>query len=110
VKGNIGMRINISTQSLNAEFCKTNNIQKTRKNNNSSKILYPDRSEISHKAQDLNKTQTLTEIISTNLSAQPDFRIEKVNETKQKIQNGYYDSEEFLNKLADKLLKGLGTI
>ena len=104
------MRINISTQPLNAEFCKTNNKHKTKKNNNISKISHPDRSEISHKAQDLNKTQTLTEIISTNLSAQPDFRIEKVNETKQKIQNGYYDSKGFLNKFADKLLKEFGAI
>jgi anti-sigma28 factor (negative regulator of flagellin synthesis) len=42
------------------------------------------------------------------MSAQPEIRSEKIDEVKRKIESGYYDSEEFIDKLADKLLKDFG--
>ncbi len=67
-----------------------------------------DRSEFSSKAQRLSNTKANAEIVSAHLAAQPEVRTEKIEEVRQKIDSGFYDSQEFIDKLADKLLSDFG--
>ncbi|MFP4417713.1 MAG: flagellar biosynthesis anti-sigma factor FlgM [Fibrobacterota bacterium] len=67
-----------------------------------------DRSEFSSDAQRLSDTKASAEIVSAQVAAQPDIRTEKVEEVRQKINSGFYDSPEFIDKLADKLLNDFG--
>ena len=102
------MRINAITQPLSAELRKIESAKKTDKEGKSAKTVSVDRSEFSANAQRLSETKAQFEAIATSVAAQPDVRPDKVAEVKEKIEQGYYDSEEFINKLADKLLVEFG--
>lgn len=102
------MRINTITEPLNAELRKIENAKKP-DNNAKAKAPTTDKSEFSADAQQLSSTQTAQiNTISASVSAQPDVRPEKVAEVKAKIENGYYNSDEFIDKLADKLMNEFG--
>lgn len=45
---------------------------------------------------------------SAHINALPDIREERIADVKAKIQSGYYESAEFQDKLADKLLQEFG--
>jgi flagellar biosynthesis anti-sigma factor FlgM len=104
----MGMRINAVTQSLNAELRKVDNAKKADKDQKAAKASSADRSEFSSNAQRLSETKASFETINASVAAQPDVRSEKIAEVKQKIESGYYNSEEFIDKLADKLMKEFG--
>ncbi|MBN1128024.1 MAG: flagellar biosynthesis anti-sigma factor FlgM [Chitinispirillaceae bacterium] len=102
------MRINTVTQSLSAELRKIEAARKTEKEIKNAKASSPDRSEFSADAQRLSDTKAQSETIAAAIIGQPDIRAEKVAEVKNKIEQGYYDSEEFIDKLASKLLIEFG--
>lgn len=102
------MRINAITQPLSAEVRKVESAKKTEKDSKSSKPVAADRSEFSANATRLSETKAQFETISASVAAQPDVRPERVAEVKQKIDQGYYNSSEFIDKLADKLLVEFG--
>jgi flagellar biosynthesis anti-sigma factor FlgM len=102
------MRINAITQPLSAELRKVENAKKAEKDSKSVRIPTADRSEISASATRLSETKAQFETIAASLSAQPDIRPERVAEVKQKIEQGYYNSAEFIDKLANKLLVEFG--
>ena len=101
------MRINAITQPFNAELRKTEGARKTEKEK-AGKTPTVDRSDISSGAQRLSETKAQFEVLATSLSAQSDIRNERIAEVKARIENGYYNSEEFIDKLAEKLLKEFG--
>jgi len=101
----MGMRINAITQPLQAELRKVDRAAKAEK---AGKAQITDRSEFSSGAQRLNETKAQFETIAATLNAQPEIRSEKIAEVKAKIENGYYNSEEFIDKLAEKLLNEFG--
>jgi flagellar biosynthesis anti-sigma factor FlgM len=103
------MRINAITQPLSAELRKVESARKTEKDGKGVKTQHPvDRSEFSANAQRLSDTKAQFETIAASVAAQPDVRTDKVAEVKSKIEQGYYDSAEFIDKLADKLLNEFG--
>jgi flagellar biosynthesis anti-sigma factor FlgM len=103
------MRINAITQPLSAELRKIESAKKTEKEGKNAKApSSADRSEFSANAQRLSETKAQFETIAASVAAQGDVRSEKVAEVKQKIEQGYYNSDEFIDKLADKLLKEFG--
>lgn len=102
------MRINAVSQSIQAEMRKVEHAKKADKAYNSSKTVATDRSHISESAQQLNATKSSIDAISASLSTQGDVRTEKISEVQEKIKNGYYDSPEFIDKLAEKLLAEFG--
>jgi flagellar biosynthesis anti-sigma factor FlgM len=102
------MRINAITQPLSAELRKIESAKKTEKEGKGAKTPLVDHSEFSAKAQRLSETKSQFETIAASVAAQPDVRPERVAEVKAKINSGYYDSEEFIDKLADKLLVEFG--
>lgn len=101
------MRINAITQPLSAELRKIEGNRKADKAK-AGKVAIGDHSEISASAQRLSDTKAQFATIAATLSAQPEIRSDKIAEVKAKIENGYYNSDEFIDKLADKLLNEFG--
>ena len=102
------MRINAITQPLQSELRKVENAKKNDKMPSTGKTVPVDRSENSAGAQRLSSTKASIDVIASALATQGDVRIEKISEVQEKIKNGYYDSPEFLDKLAVKLLAEFG--
>jgi anti-sigma28 factor (negative regulator of flagellin synthesis) len=102
------MRINAITQPLQSELRKVENAKKTEKASAAGKNVPVDRSEISAGAHKLSSTKASIDAITTTLQTQADVRTEKIDEVQQKIKNGYYDTPEFIDKLATKLLAEFG--
>jgi flagellar biosynthesis anti-sigma factor FlgM len=100
------MRINAITQPVKAELRKIEASRKAEKESKNIKIS--DRSDISSGAQSLNETKAQSDTIAASLSSLPDIRNEKIAEVRSKIENGYYNSDEFLEKLAERLLNEFG--
>jgi hypothetical protein len=44
----------------------------------------------------------------SRMDALPDIRPEKEAEAKEKVASGYFDSPEFMDRLADRLMKEFG--
>jgi flagellar biosynthesis anti-sigma factor FlgM len=102
------MRINAVTQPLSAELRKIESARRTEKETKSARSSAADRSEFSANAQRLSETKAQFEAIAASLESQPDIRPEKVAEVREKIDQGYYNSDEFIDKLAGKLLAEFG--
>jgi flagellar biosynthesis anti-sigma factor FlgM len=62
---------------------------------------------LSRRGQDLSRASEV-ETVRGHLDALPDVRADKVEEAKAKVESGYFNSPEFTDKLADKLLKDFG--
>ena len=61
---------------------------------------------LSKKAKELSSSST--ESIARHVDALPDVRAEKVQEAKEKIASGYFNSPEFEEELASRLMKEFG--
>lgn len=61
---------------------------------------------LSKKAKELSSSST--ESIARHVEALPDVRAEKVQEAKEKIASGYFNSPEFEEELASRLMKEFG--
>ncbi|MBD3391999.1 MAG: hypothetical protein GF418_07995, partial [Chitinivibrionales bacterium] len=59
-------------------------------------------------ARRLSDTKANADIVSTQIENQPEIREDKVQEVRDKIEKGFYDSPEFLDKLADKIMTDFG--
>jgi len=62
---------------------------------------------LSSKAKDLSSSSDVSAVRS-HIEALPDIRQEKIQAAREKIASGYFNSPEFADKLADKLLKDFG--
>jgi anti-sigma28 factor (negative regulator of flagellin synthesis) len=102
------MRINALTQPIQSELRKVENARRTEKNG-TVKGIPTDRPEISAAGtQQLNSDKASVESIAAVLSTAGDIRTDRISEVQEKIKNGYYDSPEFIDKLAVKLLSEFG--
>ncbi len=72
----------------------------------SEKPIKGDSVSLSKKAKELSSSST--ESIAQHINALPDVRAGKVQEAKEKIASGYFNSPDFEEKLADKLMKEFG--
>ena len=66
-----------------------------------------DSATFSKKAKEL-ASSSASESVSAHVKALPDVRAEKVQEAKEKIASGYFNSPDFEDKLADRLMKEFG--
>jgi flagellar biosynthesis anti-sigma factor FlgM len=101
------MQINSIVQPITAELRKIESAKKA-DTNTKTRAQSADTSSISSSGQQLSATNGEAATIAASVAAQPDVRTEKVAEVKGKIQSGYYNSDEFVDKLADKLLNEFG--
>ena len=103
------MRISAITEAYSSELRKVDNSKKnTEKTERAKAPVTSDRSDISSDAQRLSETKAQSAAVLAQVNSQPDVRTEKVAEVKAKISNGYYNTDEFIDKLADKLMKEFG--
>lgn len=104
------MRLNPIGNKIASEMKKVENTRKvdTTKKTKSSSISKTDKTTLSSSAQRLHETRANSEIVSTHIATEPEVRAEKVEEVRKRIKEGYYDSPEFIDKLADKLLSDFG--
>jgi negative regulator of flagellin synthesis FlgM len=63
-----------------------------------------DTAEISKEAKQLAEEAKIRSIIDQT----PDVREDKIKEVKERLENGDYNNEEVMNKVAEKLMKVLG--
>lgn len=62
---------------------------------------------LSKKAKELSSSSD-TDAVARHVEALPDVRAEKVQEAKEKIASGYFNSPSFEDKLAERLTKEFG--
>jgi flagellar biosynthesis anti-sigma factor FlgM len=100
------MRINSIGQLFNPELRKADGAKKPEpvKTKSSSS----DSAQLSSGGQRLSATQAETSIVSAQVAIQPDIRTDRVAEVKKRIQDGFYNTPEFVDKLADKLAQEFG--
>ena len=101
------MRINAVTQSIQSEFRKVETAKKADKQQGV-KPAPVDHSSFSDNAKRLSSTKASIDAISATLASQADIRNDKISEVQEKIRNGYYNSPEFIDQLAAKLLSEFG--
>jgi len=68
----------------------------------------PDSTDFSSNAQRLSATRADVDIVSAQVSSEPEIREEKVAEARKKIADGFYNSPEIIDKIAEKLLSVFG--
>jgi len=67
-----------------------------------------DKVEISSEAKKLQDSSNLNSIASKTIKDSPEVREDKIDEVRQKINDGFYDESDVSSVLADKLLKEFG--
>jgi anti-sigma28 factor (negative regulator of flagellin synthesis) len=98
------MRISALSEILNTELKKVESAKKAESSTHAKSVPI-DKTELSSKGQRLNETKAQIDVIASKIAAEPDVRAEKITEAREKIRSGYYDSEDFLDKLTDKLMQ-----
>ncbi|MGE5669907.1 MAG: flagellar biosynthesis anti-sigma factor FlgM [Fibrobacterota bacterium] len=99
------MRIHAVSQPYSAELRKIENAKKVDKDQKAGKA---DKSEFSDGAKRLSETKAQFQAIEASLSVQPEVRMDKITEVREKIENGYYNTPEFLEKLTNKMMNEFG--
>jgi len=102
------MRINAISQPYSTELRKIENAKKVEKDIKTGKVANADRSEFSSSATRLSETQAQFQAIETSLSAQPEIRMDRIADVREKIEDGYYNTPEFIEKLTDKMMNEFG--
>jgi flagellar biosynthesis anti-sigma factor FlgM len=102
------MRIQAVSQPYSAELRKIESAKKADKDSKASKASTADKSEFSSSAKRLSETKSQIQAIETSLAVQPEIRMDRIADVREKIENGYYNSEEFLEKLTNKMLNEFG--
>ena len=75
--------------------------EKSEKPNRADSVL------LSKKGKELQGQADASAVLS-QLKNMPDVRPEKVQDAKEKVASGYFDSPEFMDRLADRLMKEFG--
>lgn len=100
------MRIGSIAHNLNVENIKK--VDQERKQAEKSSKTGRDASVISNDARRLSETSADANTVRATSDLQPEIRPEKVQEVREKIKNGFYDSEQFIDQLAEKIMKDFG--
>jgi anti-sigma28 factor (negative regulator of flagellin synthesis) len=96
------------SETITTEVKKVEQARKT-ESTQKARALSADRSEFSAGARErLSETQANVDVVKAQISSQPDIRTDRVEEVRKKIESGYYNSPEFLDKLTNKVLTDLG--
>ncbi|MGM0442878.1 MAG: flagellar biosynthesis anti-sigma factor FlgM [Fibrobacterota bacterium] len=105
------MRLDSLNSMVSAEFRKVSSSHNKKKATSSGKggsISRNDKASLSSGAGKAGSAEANSKMVAARLQAEPDIREDKIAEVKDKIDSGYYDSSQFANKLADKLIEDFG--
>lgn len=98
------MRLESIREAVATEFKKIDKTER-KATDDRTKVVKKDSATLSASAV---KATTDTKGLAARIAIEPDVRAEKIAEVKSRIDNGYYNSKEFSDKLADKLIKDFG--
>ena len=98
------MKIDRISQIFGADLQKVANGGKSP--DKSEKPVKGDSVSLSKKAKELSSSST--DAVARHVNALPDVRADKVQDAKEKIASGYFNSPDFEEKLADRLMKDFG--
>jgi len=104
------MRITPVSSQIASELRKIEHAKKTQSSNEKSGVLSTrkDSTLFSSDALKLNENNATKDIVATRVALDPEIRVEKIEEIKKKISDGYYNSAEFSDKLAEKMCSVFG--
>ncbi len=100
------MRIDHVSQPYRAEFAKK--IDAAKKKAETPAASKADSVKFSQDGKMLSETRSAMEVAKVAVLNTPQVRPEKVAEVKEKIASGFYNSPEFAEQLADKLIQDIG--
>ncbi len=99
------MKIDPIYQALGVEIQKVSgqakNVEKAEKGNKLDSVT------LSKKAQELSRASDI-DAVSRQIANIPDIRTEKVQTVKARVAAGYYETPQFMDQLAEKLIKDFG--
>ncbi len=101
------MRIDHVSQPYRVEVAKKK-ASTTQKGSDKAPVNGGENVQLSENAKTLSNTQASIDVAKAKIANTSDIRAEKVQEVKNKIEEGYYNSPEFAERLADKLIKDIG--
>lgn len=102
------MRLESVSQNITNEIRKVDSARRNDKTDKTKSAPKSDSLSFSSNAQRLSETKANADIVASRIEIEPDVRMDKVEEVRKKIENGFYNSEEFTDKLADKLISDFG--
>ncbi|ERP32057.1 flagellar biosynthesis anti-sigma factor FlgM [Chitinivibrio alkaliphilus] len=105
------MRLESINNMVSAEFRKihsTSDKKKTAGPQSPSRTGRTDTASLSASAAKTHGTEAQAQLLSARLDAEPDIRDERISDVQEKIESGYYNSSNFADTLADKLIGDFG--
>lgn len=102
------MRLESIANNVNNEIRKVESARRNDKVDKTKGASKSDSLSFSSNAQRLSETKANADIVASRIEIEPDIRADKVEEVRKKIESGFYNSEEFTDKLADKLISDFG--
>lgn len=100
------MKINHIAQAYGVDLLKA--AGNTKEAKGSEKTRKADEVSVSKEARSLQESQGSVETTAARVSSLPAVRWDKVDEVREKIQNGFYETQSFRSDLADRLIRDLG--
>ena len=102
------MRINSVASHLNVENIKKLESERKSVSSTSKSTRAKDASTFSSEAKRLQETASEANTVQAQVQMQPEIRTDRIEEVKQRIKSGYYNSDVFIDKLAEKIMKDFG--
>ncbi len=103
------MRISGISAHIASDIIKqTDKVRKTENQNNANIVKGKDSAEFSDDSKRLSEIKTDVNTVTTRVNLEPEIRQDRIEDVKAKIKNVYYDSDEFADKLAEKIIKDFG--
>jgi len=75
----------------------------------SAKRAVADRTSLSSEARQAGANAAAMRVLTQRVEAQPEIRQDRIEATRQRVENGFYNSEEFASNLADRLISQFGS-
>jgi anti-sigma28 factor (negative regulator of flagellin synthesis) len=101
------MRLLPLGEQITTEMRKVENARKVEKDPKV-KAFRSEKPEFSSSGQRLSETKDNVDVVTSVVTGAPEIREDKIIEVKEKIRNGFYNSPEFVDKLANKLMTEFG--
>lgn len=99
------MRLEALQSTIVSDFRKHDSVSKkedTKSDNIAKKF---DKASLSSESKTAGDVAATVKVLSARIAAEPDIRLDKVEQVKEKIESGYYNTEEFAENLADRLIR-----
>ena len=91
-----------------ADFRKYDGVSKKEDTKSDSVVKKSDKTLLSSEARSVAAASADLKVLAARVAVEPEIRTGKVESVREKLESGYYNSEEFAGQLADKLAKDFG--